>query len=99
MQIDTIMTTLMFSNINKVSTGHWLFDLLFTALMMISIKICMSDNFKNNFNIVLSYISGKEKINMITFSASTKEQSNKYKALMHLISQSNDPTVKALSEI
>ena len=99
MQIDTIMTTLMFSNINKVSTGHWLLDLFFTALMMISIKICMSDNFKNNFNIILSYISGKQKINMITFSASTKEQSNKYKALMHLISQSNDPTVKALSEI
>ena len=99
MQIDTIMTTLMFSNINKVSTGHWLFDLLFTGLIMISIKIFMSDNFKNNFNIILSYISGKQKINMITFSASTKDQSNKYKALMHLISQSNDPTVKALSEI
>lgn len=100
MQLEYILTSMMFSNINKLSSGNWFFDMLVLLILIMSSQLFMNDNVKLK---VQDYINNNflqdKKKNMITYSASTKELSNRYRALMHFISLNNDPTVKALSEV
>jgi SpoVK/Ycf46/Vps4 family AAA+-type ATPase len=83
-----------------MSTGFWLYDLVGSICLMMIVGYFMNENsqtkFYNNFT---SYWSGKNKYNTITFSSSDKDVSQRYRALMHYISSSNDPTIKNLFEI
>jgi len=90
----------MFSNINKISTGRWYIDILVTLIPILVIRFLMNENNKSKvYEYINTLILLKQKNNMITYSASTKELSNRYRALMHFISQNDDPTVRALSEV
>ena len=51
-----------------------------------------------NIHYYYSYLFSP-KINTITFSASTKDISSRYKAIMHYIAQNGDPSVRVLSEV
>ena len=100
MQLDYILTSLMFSNVNKISTGRWYIDIFMTMMTILAVQLFMNENMKTRvYEYVNTVLSLKKKNNMVTFSASTKELSNRYRALMHFISQNDDPTVRALSEV
>jgi len=84
----------MFSNINKFSSGYLIFDFIF-PLLLISIYHLYND--KNSFKYYLYLLYPK--VNRVTYTASQKEISTRYRALMHHISLNNDPTIKSLAEI
>lgn len=97
---DYLITSFLFSNVNKISTGYWFYDIFITFGIIIFLNFIMENNQKGRFvNIIIDYITGQSKYNCITFSSSDREVSNRYRALMHYISQSNHPTVKELFEI
>jgi len=100
MQLDYILTSLMFSNVNKISTGKWYIDIIIPIILVLSTQLFMNDNIKTKLqDYITTILLQNQKTNMLTFSASTKELSNRYRALMHFISQNDDPTVRALSEV
>lgn len=95
-----LITSMLFTNLNKISTGFWIYDLVGSICLMLLVGYFMNENsqtkFYNNFT---SYWTGKNKYNTITFSSSDKDVSQRYRALMHYISTSSDPTIKNLFEI
>ena len=97
--LDYLMSTIIFSNSNKFSSGSTLIDILIPIFLIGVIKIIISDNIKDSlfFNFDF-YILGKKKINSITFSSTEKEISSRFRAIMYFISQNEHPSVKTLTE-
>ena len=90
----------MFSTINKISTGNCFQDILTTLFLMIGMNYIMNENNRNNlFSNISRFIGYNNKYNSITFSASDKEVSVRYRALVHYISQNCDPSIKGFYEI
>lgn len=94
--MDYLLTSLIFTNINKISTGTWLYDILISILMIIFIH-SLSYIRIEQFNDIIHFFN--HKTNIIVYSSSENNISQRYRALMHYISQSNEPTVKGLFEI
>jgi len=95
-----LITSMLFTNLNKISTGFWLYDLVGSICLMIIVGYFMNESSQTKFyNNITSYWTGKNKYNTITFSSSDKDVSQRYRALMHYISTSSDPTIKNLFEI
>ncbi len=100
LSFDYFLTSMLFTNINKIATGHWLYDLVLTMLLMSFIGLLMNENFRGDLYHKLYVLWNRmDKYNTITFSSSDKEVSQRYRALMNYISQTNDPTVKGLFEV
>jgi ATP-dependent 26S proteasome regulatory subunit len=98
--MDYILTSFMFSTINKISTGNWLYDIVATLILMMGMNYILNDNNRSNiFSKIGTFIGWQNKYNSITYSASDKEVSNRYRALMHFISHKCDPSVKGLFEV
>jgi ATP-dependent 26S proteasome regulatory subunit len=98
--MEYIISSFMFSTINKISTGHWLYDILATLILMMGMNYVMNENNRNTLiSKIGSWVGWNNKYNSITYSASDKEVSNRYRALMHYISQKCDPSVKGLFEV
>ena len=97
--LDYLMSTIIFSNSNKFSSGSTLIDILIPIFLIGVIKIIISDNIKDSlfFNFDF-YILGKKKTNSITFSSTEKEISSRFRAIMYFISQNEHPSVKTLTE-
>ena len=99
-EMDYFLTSFMFSTINKISTGNCFQDILTTLFLMIGMNYIMNENNRNhlfsNISRIIGYI---DKYNSITFSASDKEVSVRYRALVHYISQKCDPSIKAFYEV
>ncbi len=98
--MDYFLTSFMFSTMNKISTGNWLYDILATLVLMTGMNYVMNENNRNNiFSKIGGLVGWNNKHNSITYSASDKEVSNRYRALMHYISQKCDPSIKGFFEV
>lgn len=97
MQTDYILTSLLFSNINKISSGYLLIDIVGIIFLLISLKVLSNEKMSKIQQYFYSLFTPKT--NTITFSANSKEISHKYRALMYFISQNEDKSVKELSEV
>jgi len=98
--MDYFLTSLMFSTINKISTGNCFQDIFTTFFLIIGMNYIMNENNRDNLFSNISRIIGYiNKYNSITFSASDKEISVRYRALVHYISQNCDPSIKGFYEI
>jgi len=97
--MEFMMTSFLFSNMSKISSGYWLFDVGFCIFFMLLSTYIMEESIKDLLiEKVNHYFFGDYKIHKLTYSASAKEISNRYRALMHYISQNCDPSVKSLFE-
>ena len=94
------LTHFIFSTIEKLSTGNSVCDIIATFLLMTSINYITNERIRNNiFNKIFSWFDFNNKYNSITFSASDNSVSNRYRAIMHYISQKGDPSVKGFFEV
>jgi ATP-dependent 26S proteasome regulatory subunit len=97
---DYLLSSFIFGTINKISTGFWLYDILCTISLITIIGIVMDEKSRTDtLNYIRTIIMCKSKYNTIVYCSSDKEVSVRYRSLMHLISKSDDPTVKGLAEI
>lgn len=98
--MDYFLTSFMFSTMNKISTGNCFYDIFITLFLMTGMNLIMNENNRINlFNNIISFIGYNNKYNSITYSASDKEVSIRYRALMYHISQKCDPSVKGFFEV
>lgn len=97
---DYMITNMLFNSFSKVDTGYIILDIGYFMIMSSIILYFLTPNFKHQlFKKVEGIVSGFDTTNRIVFSSSEKESSKRYRSIMYFISQSNDPTVKTLSEI
>ena len=97
--MEYMMTSFLFSNIAKISSGYWFLDIGIFLFLMVIFTYVMEESIKDLLiDKINHYCLGDYKINKVTYSASAKEISNRYRALMYFISQNCDPSVKSLFE-
>jgi hypothetical protein len=97
---DLMITNILGNSFNKVNTGYIILDLLYFIIISSIIIYLLTPHFKNYFlRRVNGFLSKFDYTYSITFSSSDKESSKRYRSIMHYISRSNNPSVKALSEI
>ena len=96
---DYLISTLLFTNLNKISTGNMFYDTILPLIVMIFFNYVMSFNTTNNMFIKIFNLFKRKNNSSIVFSSNEKDVSIKFRALMHYISQSNDNSVRELLEI
>lgn len=93
-----MLINMLFSYINKINSGSFLMDSIYT-IFLISIFYIVNSNVKN---IILkkmnTYYSYFDKTNKIIFSSVEKDTSKRFRAVMFFISKNCDKTVKSLVE-
>ena len=98
--MDYFMTSFMITTIDKIHTGHFLYDILITSFLIIVMNFMLKESNRNNMIIkIFSLIDWNNKYNSITYSSSEKDVSIRYRALMWLISKNDDPSVRKVSEV
>jgi len=97
---DFIISNLLFSSLNKINSGYILIDIIYFILIFMIMSIYNQYMLKLNIHKYFEMIKSKfDKTNKIIFTASEKDSSKRFKAIMHFISKSNNSSVKTLSEI
>ena len=96
---DYLVSTLLFTNLNKISTGNMFYDTVLPLFIMIFFNYVMSFDTKNNMFIKIFDLLKRKNNSSIVFSSNEKDVSIKFRALMHYVSQSNDNSVRELLEI
>ena len=97
---DFIISNLLFSSLNKINSGYILMDIIYFILIFMIMSIYNQYMLKLNIHKYFEMIKSKfDKTNKIIFTASEKDSSKRFKAIMHFISKSNNSSVKTLSEI
>lgn len=102
MEISNLLVTNMLLNNIKINTGYQVIDTILIILSILLITYFSSFDIRDKFldkleNIKLYF----DTTNKIIFQNDIykKDTSKKFKAIMHYISKSNDPTVNTLTEI
>jgi len=97
--MDYFMTSFMITTIDKIKTGHFLYDIIISCFLITVMNFMMKESNRNNMLIKISSLIELNKYNSITYSSSEKNVSIRYRALMWLISKNDDPSVKKVSEV
>jgi len=99
MSMDYILINLIVTNLNKISSGYIIIDIVMSMILIFSTTCMYNENIKKSINIYIQNLFGeKNKEYKLTFKSSDKDVSSKYKAIMHFINNNNDPSVKSLME-
>lgn len=97
---DLMITNMIFSSINKINTGYIIFDIMCMVISSAVFFYFFNQNFKQNLSRKIDgFISRFDKTNKLIFSSVESNSSKRYRAIMHYVSKSNDPSVRVLSEI
>jgi len=101
MNLNDFMTTnILFNYINKIDSGCIIIDFLYIIIMSSAVLYCLTPNFKYQFfKKIEGYTYMFDSTNRIIFTSKEKESSKRYRSIMYYISNSNDNSVKSLSEI
>jgi hypothetical protein len=95
-----MITNMLFNSLGKIDTGYIIIDFLYIIILTSILFYVLQPNLKNTLFRKCEGIWLKfDKTYKLKFSTNDKESSKRYRAIMHYISKSNDPTVKTLSEI
>jgi hypothetical protein len=98
--MDMIFTNMMFNSVSKINTGYMIFDCLYIGVLSFIMFYIFDNNFKNKFfKKVESIVNYFDKTNKLIFSATDKNTSERYRAIMYYISKKTDPSIRVLSEI
>jgi ATP-dependent Zn protease len=89
------MNNLLFGTVNKVNSGYIIIDFILICFFI----FVLNQPLMKLYKYIDLFTSRYDKTNKIIFTASEKESSKRFKAIMHFISQSNNSSVKTLSEI
>ena len=97
--MDYILINLLVTNLNKISSGYIIIDMIVSVILIFSTTYIYNENIKK---LIINYINnlfsqGFDE-SKLTFKSSDKEVSSKYKAIMYFIHEKNDPSVKSLIE-
>jgi ATP-dependent 26S proteasome regulatory subunit len=96
---DFMINNMLFTSFSKINSGYIVFDLACVIILSTLLSVSRNYEFKNKiFGYVEDFYSFYNKTNKIIFSSSNKEDSKRYRAIMHFISKQNDPSVKRLIE-
>jgi ATP-dependent 26S proteasome regulatory subunit len=92
---DLMLNNMMFSLINKISTGYIIIDFFYIMIISYLFQGTYKKTVSRFFEIIINYFN---KTNKIIYMSSEKQTSQRFRALMHYISKMNLPTVQILSE-
>ena len=98
--MDYFMTSFMITTMDKIQTGHFLYDILISFFLITGINFMIKESNRNNILCKINnLIDWNNKYNSITYSSTEKDVSIRYRALMWLISKNDDPSVRKVSEV
>jgi len=98
---DLFLTNLIFNNINKINTGHFIIDIIIINIITFFIFFINNNNFKLFiYNIFIKiYYYYFNYTNKIIFCFTEKQQSKKFRAIMFYLSTNKNNNIKSLIEI
>jgi len=98
---DLFLTNLIFNNINKINTGHFIIDIIIINIITFFIFFINNNNFKLFiYNIFIKiYYYYFNYTNKIIFCSTEKQQSKKFRAIMFYLSTNKNNNIKSLIEI
>lgn len=95
---DMMLINMLFSYINKINSGNYILDGIYTMFLIGIFYIVTSDIKNLILKKINTFYSYYDKTNKIIFSSTDKDTSKRFRAVMFFISKNCDETVKSLVE-